>query len=81
MSMNSRSRTRIALHVLTIAAALFFGMTRESYAYVDPGSASAIIMAILGGMAALGYTARLYWARFKRLFNRAKKDKHEPPSK
>ena len=37
------------------------------YAYVDPGSGSVIVTAILGFIAAIGYTSRKYFYKFKRL--------------
>lgn len=36
-----------------------------SYAYLDPGSASIILQAILGAIATVGATIALYWKKFK----------------
>jgi len=33
------------------------------FAYLDPGSGSVILQAILGGVAAIAVTAKLWWAR------------------
>jgi len=53
---------------------LTFGLTLLSpataYAYVDPGSGSAIITAILGGIAAITYTFRKQFYRLRRVFKR-----------
>jgi hypothetical protein len=46
-------------------------------AYLDPGSSSIIIQMIVGGVAAVAVTARLFWARIL-LFLRIRKD--EPQS-
>ncbi len=35
-------------------------------AYIDPGSGSLILQAIIGGVAAAGVVIRLYWSRLKR---------------
>jgi hypothetical protein len=45
----------------------------EALAYVDPGSGSVIVTAILGAIAAVGYTFRKYFYKVKRLL--ASKDK------
>ena len=58
------------------AAVCLLAVATPAHAYMDPGSMSVVITAILGGLAAVGYTARLYWARLKdrvaRLFGRAR---------
>jgi len=35
-------------------------------AYLDPGSGSVLLQLLLGGIAAVGVTARLYWRRVQR---------------
>jgi hypothetical protein len=40
-------------------------------AYLDPGSGSVILQAIVGGTAAVAVTAKLWWRRFTGLFRRA----------
>ena len=45
-------------------------------AYLDPGSGSMILQIILGGMAAVAVTAKLYWGRLLR-FLRIRKDEPE----
>jgi len=42
-------------------------------AYLDPGSGSMILQILLGGVAAIAVTARLYWNRVLK-FLRIKKD-------
>lgn len=41
-------------------------------AYIDPGSGSLLLQAIVGGVAALGVTARLYWSRLRGFFKRGR---------
>jgi|TARA_Y100000389_G_scaffold193940_1_gene223316 hypothetical protein len=48
-----------------------------SYAYLDPGSASVILQAILGGIAAAGATIALYWRKFKDFFLRIFRKKNK----
>jgi hypothetical protein len=49
-------------------------------AYLDPGSGSMILQIILGGVAAIAVTAKLYWQRLLRLL-RIRKDEPETASK
>lgn len=42
-------------------------------AYLDAGTGSLLLQAIVGGAAAIGVTARLYWGRLKR-FLRLERD-------
>ena len=40
------------------------------FAYLDPGSGSMLVQLLVGGVAAAGVTARLYWHRITRVFRR-----------
>ena len=40
------------------------------FGYLDPGSGSVILQAIVGGAAALAVTGKLWWRRFTGLFRR-----------
>ena len=50
----------------------------SSHAYLDPGTGSVILTAILGILAALFATVQAYWIKFKKLIyklqNKSKKD-------
>ena len=50
-----------------------FILTLNAYAYIDPGSGSIILQALLGALAAIGATISIYWNKFKNLFKRKKK--------
>jgi len=43
------------------------------YAYIDPGTGSALIQGLIAGVAAAGMTLRIYWHRIARFFGRKKK--------
>ena len=43
-------------------------------AYLDPGSGSMLLQVLLGGFAAVGVIARLYWHRLTALFRRNEVD-------
>jgi hypothetical protein len=59
-----------------VAGLCLLAVAQPAHAYMDPGSMSIIITSILGAIAAVGYTGRLYWGRFKafvgRVFRRGK---------
>jgi hypothetical protein len=42
--------------------------------YLDPGTGSLLLQAIVGGVAAAAVTARLYWRRITRVFRRGAED-------
>ena len=68
--MSNRHRLRTNRYLVVLASLFLLAFTRPSYAYVDPGSVSIIITAILGALAMAGYWVRLYWDRFISLFRR-----------
>ncbi len=39
------------------------------YAYIDPGTGSLIIQGIIGAIAAIGITLKLYWHKLRVLFS------------
>lgn len=51
--------------LFTIGIALLF-LSADAHAYLDPGSGSAILQGILGALAALAITLKLYWHRLLR---------------
>jgi len=46
-------------------------------AYLDPGTGSMLVQLLVGGVAAVGVAAKLYWHRILRLF-RIRKTEPEP---
>ena len=45
-------------------------------AYIDPGSGSMLLQILLGGVAAVGVTAKLTWRRLLRTLRIRKDDEH-----
>ncbi len=43
-------------------------MASPAYAYIDPGSASIVLQAIVGGLAAGAFALKMYWHRVRRFF-------------
>lgn len=48
-------------------------------AYLDPGSGSILLQALLGGAAAIAITGKLWWARLLTIL-RIRKDPVDPPA-
>lgn len=53
--------------VLALAAALSVAMTAPAHAYLDPGTGSIVLQAIIGGVAASLFILRSYFYRLKGL--------------
>jgi hypothetical protein len=49
----------------------------SAHAYLDPGSGSAILQGILGALAAIALTLKLYWHRFLRLIGLRKPSENQ----
>ena len=60
--------------VLCIVA-LLVAFERPAGAYLDPGTGSMLLQALLGGVAAVGVVARLYWHRLTAVFARLQRSK------
>jgi hypothetical protein len=50
------------------------------FAYLDPGTGSMLVQLLVGGLAAVAVTAKLYWHRILKLL-RIRKDEPEPERK
>ena len=61
---------------------LFFSLlATKAHAYIDPGSGSIIIQAIIGAIATVVTTASIYWNKLKNFFNKNKKKDDEENEK
>ena len=59
----------------TIFFLYFFLFTSSAYAYLDPGTGSIILQAIVGAFAAFFSTLYIFWEKIKIFFRKAfKKD-------
>jgi len=50
-----------------------FFFISSAQAYIDPGSGSIILQALLGALAAAGASISIYWNKIKDLFKKSKK--------
>ena len=54
---------RMLLAVAPVVVVVLLLFERPVHAYLDPGSGSMLLQVLLGGFAAVGVVARLYWHR------------------
>jgi len=52
-------------------------LVNNAYAYLDPGTGSAVLQGVLAAVAAIAVTAKLYWHRLLRFFG-IRKTKNDP---
>ncbi len=57
---------------LILICATLLAFAPSAHAYIDPGTGSLILQAILGGVAGAAFVLKLYWGRIKSLFGRKK---------
>lgn len=62
---------------LLLAVALWFATSTNAFAYLDPGTGSILLQAIIGGLASGLFILRMYWRKIKSLF-RVGKAAHGP---
>lgn len=60
--------------VQLIIFCLLFAFSIDAQAYLDPGTGSMLLQVILGGVAAIGVAAKLYWHKLRAAFGMQKKE-------
>lgn len=68
----------MALRAILYSLALALCVQKPAFAYIDPGTGSIILQAIIGGIAVAGFYFRSYLAKFVSLFK--SKDRIEQKS-
>lgn len=63
--MNKKSRSIMTNTVIAITTLML--SSSPAYAYLDPGTGSAILQGIIGAIAAIAIVLKLYWHRFLRI--------------
>ena len=66
---------------ITLSAVTFCAISTPAFAYLDPGTGSLIIQAIIGGIAAFGLTVKIYWYKLRMIFGRKSGGKEDYSSK
>jgi uncharacterized membrane protein len=54
---------------IAFVTTLLVSVSLPAYAYIDPGTGSLIIQAIIGAVAAIGVTIKIFWHRLKIFFS------------
>ena len=44
----------------------------NAYGYIDPGTGSIILQALVGALVGVGITLKIYWEKVKGIFSRSK---------
>ena len=57
---------------LTLLSFLICIFNTSAYAYIDPGVGSIILQAIIGAIAAMSLTIKIYWQKIKSFFKKNK---------
>ena len=65
--------------ILFLSLLLFLDVLIHSnaYAYIDPGTGSIMLQALIAGIAAAGAAVSVYWSKIKSFFS--KKEKNDKP--
>lgn len=53
--------------------------SQTAHAYIDPGSGSAIMSAIIGFFVVIGLTVKSFWYKIKAMFTGGSKDDSQTP--
>jgi len=62
------------MRTLLLIAFLVFGVSTPAHAYIDPGSGSAIMSAIIGFFVVIGLTFKSFWYKIKSVFTGKSED-------
>ena len=57
------------LRLCAVVVVALLVLERPAAAYLDPGTGSMLLQVLLGGLAAVGVVARLYWRRVTAAIN------------
>ncbi len=63
------------LKLIFVTGSFFFISGVPAFSYIDPGTGSIILQALLGAIAAIGTTITLYYQKIKNFISKLKKKK------
>jgi flagellar biosynthesis protein FliR len=66
-------RARVFLSVLLVLVVYTLINPPLAHAYLDPGTGSVIVQAVVGGIVGVAAIAKLYWTRIKQFIRREKR--------
>jgi hypothetical protein len=61
-----------------IVAVAFYGFALPAYAYLDPGTGSMVVSAIVGLVATVGLALKTYWYKLRNFFKHAEGEEPDP---
>jgi len=64
--------------VLILFIFIYFSTQTIAQAYIDPGTGTIILQALIGGIVSAGVAVSLYWKKFKSFFSKKKNDEKKP---
>ena len=65
------------LKISTFSIFFSYLFISSAHAYIDPGTFSIVLQAIIGAIAAAGVTVKIFWYKFKSFFKKKDKDKSD----
>jgi len=65
--------SHLKIQIAAISLLLPGFIISDAYAYLDPGSGSIVIQAIIGALVGVGITVRVYWEKIKIKFSSIRK--------
>ena len=60
--------SKLAIYATALVAPMLF--MNSAYAYIDPGTGSMIVQAIIAALVAIGASVGIFWNRVRSLFGR-----------
>ena len=68
-------KKKLIFCIFSLPAIFNICVISNAYAYIDPGTGGMLLQIILGGIAAVFVTIKLYWLKFKNFLSKFKKKK------
>jgi len=62
---------------ITFSIIIYILISVNASAYIDPGSGSILLQALIGGLAAAGATLSIYWEKLKNFFSKKIRKKED----
>ncbi len=71
-------RSKTISGIIRVMTFVILGVSAlPAHAYLDPGSGSLIVQSVIGALAAVGLTMKLYWHKIKLMFSGHKSSESE----
>ena len=69
---------KVSFYPIIVFSLLFGGIFfMDAYAYLDPGSGSILIQALIGALVGVGVAIKVYWEKIKYKFSMMRSSKSE----